>query len=102
MICITGSEYPLGLRQQFELQIISWSGLVTISESKELGAGGCYLSESLAITLAILLSEQHQLLALLIPLMDFIKAGQQADQQHEGDKAQQGENGYRQWRQLIG
>lgn len=64
--------------------------------------GGCYLSESLAVSLAGLLSNEHQLLALLIPLMHFIETGQQAHEQHEGDQAHQGEDGYSQGRQLIG
>lgn len=64
--------------------------------------GGCYLSESLAVSLASLLSNEHQLLVLLVPLMYFIETGQQAHQQHEGDQAQQGEDGHSQGGQLIG
>lgn len=64
--------------------------------------GGCYLSESLAVSLASLLSEDHQLLALLVPLVVFIEAGQQAHQQHEGDQTHHGEDGHGQRRQPIG
>lgn len=64
--------------------------------------GGRYLSESLAISLAGLLSNEHQPLALLVPPVHFIDTGQQAHQQHEGDQAHQGEDGYSQGRQLVG
>lgn len=64
--------------------------------------GGRYLSEGLAVSLAGLLSDQRQLLALLAPLVHPVDAGQQAHEQHEGDHAQHGEDGYSQRRQLIG
>lgn len=64
--------------------------------------GGCYLSKSLAVSFASLLSNEHQLLVFLLPLMNFIETGQQAHQQHESDQTQQGEDGYSQGRQLIG
>lgn len=67
-----------------------------------MSTGGCYLSESLAVSLASLLSKEHQLLALLVLLVVFIEAGQQAHQQHEGNQTHQGEDGHGQWRQPIG
>lgn len=63
--------------------------------------GGCYLSESLAVSLPSLLSNVHQPLVLFVPLMHFIETGQQAHQQHEGNQAQQGEDGHRQRRELV-
>lgn len=63
--------------------------------------GGCYLSERLAVSLPSLLSYEHQLLVLLVPPVHFVETGQQARQQHEGDQAQQGEDGHSQGRQLV-
>lgn len=61
-----------------------------------------YLSEGVSFPFARLLGEDHQLLALLLPLVDVEEAGQQAHQQHEGDEAQHGEDGHGQGRQLVG
>lgn len=62
----------------------------------------CYLSEGLAVPLASLLSEDRQLLVLLVPPVDFIETGQEAHQQHEGNQAQQGEDGHSEGGQLVG
>lgn len=67
-----------------------------------MSTGGCYLSESLAVSFASLLSKEDQLLALLVLLVVFIEAGQQAHQQHEGDQTHQGEDGHSQRRQPVG
>lgn len=61
-----------------------------------------YLSEGLSVPFARLLGQEHQLLVLLLPLVDVEEAGQQAHQQHEGDEAQHGEDGHGQGRQLVG
>lgn len=61
-----------------------------------------YLSEGLSVPFARLLGEEHQLLVLLLPLVDVEEAGQQAHQQHEGYEAQHGEDGHGQRRQLVG
>lgn len=63
---------------------------------------GFYLSESVTISLGSLLNKELQLLVLLVPLMDFIEARQQTNQQHGGNQAQHREDDYGQWRQLIG
>lgn len=66
------------------------------------GKGVRYLPEGVSLHFARLLGEDHQLLALLLPLVDVEEAGQQAHQQHEGDEAQHGEDGHGQRRQLVG
>lgn len=63
---------------------------------------GRYLSERLPISLPGLLSEEHQLLALLVPLVYRVDTGQQAHHQHEGDQAEHRQDGYGQGRQLSG
>ena len=72
------------------------------SQRNEDGSVGCYLSERLPVSLPGLLSKQHQFLALLVPLVYCVDAGQQAHHQHEGDQAQHGQDGYSQGRQLRG
>ena len=72
------------------------------SQRNEDGSVGCYLSERLPVSLPGLLSKQHQFLALLVPLVYCVDAGQQAHHQHEGDQAQHGQDGYSQGRQLSG
>lgn len=62
---------------------------------------GCYLSESLAVSLSRLLRNDCQLLVLFVAFMHFIETGQQAHQQHEGDQAQHGEDDHSQSGQLV-
>lgn len=64
--------------------------------------GVCYLSEGLPVSLAGLLGEERQFFVLLVPLMHLVDTGEQAQQQQEGDDAQQGQDGYIQGGQLIG
>lgn len=63
---------------------------------------GHHLSEGLAFSFVRLLSEQQQLLVLLVPLVDLVETGQQADQQHEGDESQHGEDGHGETGQSVG
>lgn len=91
------SKYPCFLSPS----PLNLTALNKIQMEKNGSVAACYLSESFAVSLPRLLSDEHQLPVLLVPLVNCVEAGQQAHQQHEGDEAQQAEDGHSQGGQLI-